>query len=414
MLEAKITELTRRILLNQYVPVPESERSPSPEPIYDHAGKRLNTREQRFKDKLLKEREELVKQAMKLNPLYKPPADYKPNAVKKMKKIMIPVDKHPGYNFIGLLLGPRGRTHRELEKDTGAKISIRGKGSVKEGKVRKDGRPDPDAHEPQHVVVVADTEDQLERAAKKVEALLVYRDDNDNEHKQKQLRELAAINGTLRDTDYVCHNCGEPGHRIYDCPNRQGKKWNVAGVRCALCGETSHPTSDCPQRVNGSAGDSLLNSDNSAAPPPPLPAASPYGPPPGSGPPPPPPAASNEQIDKTYEDFMKELGGGDDSKQEEVKQPPLPSSGSLAGAPIPAPNMYSAPPPGYYGGYESFPPPPPSYGGPPPPPGYGSYPPLPPPGPPGYGYPPTPGYPPPPPPPSSSNGDSGGAPWMHN
>lgn len=37
--------------------VPEEERrSPSPEPIYNEAGARINTREQRAKDKLLRQR----------------------------------------------------------------------------------------------------------------------------------------------------------------------------------------------------------------------------------------------------------------------------------------------------------------------------------------------------------------------
>ena len=44
-----------------------------------------------------------------------------------MKKLFIPEIEN--YNFIGLILGPRGSTQRELEKKSGCKISIRGKGS---------------------------------------------------------------------------------------------------------------------------------------------------------------------------------------------------------------------------------------------------------------------------------------------
>ena len=47
---------------------------------------------------------------------------------------MIPQDEYPEINFVGLLIGPRGNTLKTMEKDTGAKIIIRGKGSVKEGK----------------------------------------------------------------------------------------------------------------------------------------------------------------------------------------------------------------------------------------------------------------------------------------
>ena len=52
-------------------------RSPSPEPIYSYDGKRLNTREVRVKKRLEDERHRLVLDAMKINPDYKPPADYK-------------------------------------------------------------------------------------------------------------------------------------------------------------------------------------------------------------------------------------------------------------------------------------------------------------------------------------------------
>ena len=50
-------------------------------------------------------------------------------------KVSIPQDDHPEINFVGLLIGPRGNTLKSMEKDTGAKIIIRGKGSIKEGKV---------------------------------------------------------------------------------------------------------------------------------------------------------------------------------------------------------------------------------------------------------------------------------------
>lgn len=55
--------------------------------------------------------------------------------MKVSDKVMIPQEEHPDINFVGLLIGPRGNTLKAMEKDTGAKIIIRGKGSVKEGKV---------------------------------------------------------------------------------------------------------------------------------------------------------------------------------------------------------------------------------------------------------------------------------------
>jgi splicing factor 1 len=50
---------------------------------------------------------------MLLHPSYKPPAGYKP--VYKEAKLFIPVKDYPGYNFIGLILGPRGNTQKRME-----------------------------------------------------------------------------------------------------------------------------------------------------------------------------------------------------------------------------------------------------------------------------------------------------------
>jgi len=52
-------------------------RSPSPEPIYNNEGKRLNTREYRTRKKLEEDRHKLIQEALSLNTDYKPPADYK-------------------------------------------------------------------------------------------------------------------------------------------------------------------------------------------------------------------------------------------------------------------------------------------------------------------------------------------------
>jgi splicing factor 1 len=71
--------------------------------------------------------------------------------VRVSDKVMIPQDSHPEINFIGLIIGPRGNTLKSLEKETGAKIIIRGKGSVKEGKVaHRNGQPLPGEDEPLH------------------------------------------------------------------------------------------------------------------------------------------------------------------------------------------------------------------------------------------------------------------------
>lgn len=54
-----------------------------------------------------------------------------------------------------------------------------------------------------------------------------------------QLRELAIINGTLRDdTDIaVCTNCGGTGHRKYECPENTNV---TVKIICKICGGAGH------------------------------------------------------------------------------------------------------------------------------------------------------------------------------
>lgn len=92
-------------------------RSPSPEPIYNNEGKRLNTREFRTRKKLEDERHALVMKMVTLNPNYKTPADYKPPQTKISEKVLIPQEEYPDINFVGLLIGPRGNTLKSMEKE---------------------------------------------------------------------------------------------------------------------------------------------------------------------------------------------------------------------------------------------------------------------------------------------------------
>ncbi|OMO50047.1 hypothetical protein CCACVL1_30682 [Corchorus capsularis] len=249
-LNSRLLEISR--MLQSGLPLddrPEGARSPSPEPIYDNMGIRINTREYRARERLNKERQEIISQILKKNPAFKPPADYRPP--KLQKKLYIPMKEYPGYNFIGLIIGPRGNTQKRMEKETGAKIVIRGKGSVKEGRLqqKRDLKPDPSENEDLHVLVEADTQESLEAAAAMVEKLLQPVDEVLNEHKRQQLRELAALNGTIRDEEY-CRLCGEPGHRQYACPSRTSTF--KSDVSCKICGDGGHPTIDCPMK--GSTG----------------------------------------------------------------------------------------------------------------------------------------------------------------
>mgnify|MGYP001810302888 CR=1 FL=1 len=43
----------------------------------------------------------------------RPRSDYRPE--RKWKKIFIPFKQYPGYNFIGLIIGPRGNTQKRMQ-----------------------------------------------------------------------------------------------------------------------------------------------------------------------------------------------------------------------------------------------------------------------------------------------------------
>lgn len=69
-----------------------------------------------------------------------------------------------------------------------------------------------------------------------------------NDHKRNQLRELAALNGTLRDDEnQICQNCGGVGHRKYDCPEQRNF---TANIICRICGSAGHMARDCTQKQN--------------------------------------------------------------------------------------------------------------------------------------------------------------------
>lgn len=228
----------------------EATRSPSPPPLYDSLGHRMNTREGRKREQLDVERREAIGECMKLNPSYKPPSGFKPIA--KEAKLFIPAKEHPGYNFIGLILGPRGNTQKRMEAETGAKITIRGKGAVKEGKMLpvRHGKEMDGAFEDLHVHISADTFEKVDAAVAIIEPLLTPVDEDRNMHKMKQLRELAEMNGTVRDFTRVCTLCGEVGHREWQCPKDKLQTFQ-AKVICRLCGDGGHPTIDCPLKITG-------------------------------------------------------------------------------------------------------------------------------------------------------------------
>lgn len=253
LLQLQIEELTLRLRTNDLRIPDEKDRSPSPEPIYNMDGKRLNTREVRAQKKLEEERHILILKMTSENPSYKPPLDYRPPVIKVKEKVLIPQEDFPDINFVGLLIGPRGNTLKSMEKDSGAKIIIRGKGSVKEGKSR-DGQPAPIDMEPLHALVTGINEEQVKIAVDRIKEIVrqgIELPENQNNLRRTQLRQLAMLNGTLRENDSRCNNCGSSNHKSWQCP----EKPNITNrINCTNCGGAGHLLRDCkaPRR-------SLLN-----------------------------------------------------------------------------------------------------------------------------------------------------------
>ncbi|RYQ94030.1 hypothetical protein Ahy_B09g100230 isoform B [Arachis hypogaea] len=152
----------------------------------------------------------IISKLMTLNPDFNPPPEYKPP--KLLKKLYIPVKEYPEYNFIGLIIGPRGNTQKKMEKESGATILLRGKGSSK-----ATSKCDSE-EEDLHVLIEADNQKSLDAAVGMVEKLLIPVEEGQNEHKREQLKELAQLKATRRDEN-VCSVCGDKGHRHYACPN---------------------------------------------------------------------------------------------------------------------------------------------------------------------------------------------------
>ncbi|SCV00129.1 LAME_0G07690g1_1 [Lachancea meyersii CBS 8951] len=241
----RIQEITTKLRLNLLNPPARRSRSPSPPPVYDARGKRTNTREQRYKRQLEDERHRLVEIALKMIPHFVAPDDYK-RPTKFQDKYYIPVQNYPEINFMGLLLGPRGNTLRKLQEDSGCKIAIRGQGSVKEGKNASElPKGAMNFEEPLHCIISADSEDKIQKGIKACEGVViraVTSPEGQNELKRGQLRELAELNGTLREDSRPCPTCGLRGHRRFECPDRTTF---VQQIICQKCGQAGHATRDC-------------------------------------------------------------------------------------------------------------------------------------------------------------------------
>lgn len=268
MKQLEIEEVSRRLRSNDLgIPANPEERSPSPEPVYSSDGKRLNTRDVRTRRKLEDMRHKAIQEMKEINPHYMPPADYKPPMTRVQERVLIPQDEHPGVNFVGLLIGPRGNTLKKIEGENKCKVMIRGKGSVKVQRQSYINRPLPGEDEPLHALISANSQHDVENAIKTIRLIIkdaIENPEGQNDLRKTQLMELARLNGTLREGF-------EPKENSWLKPENQTVTNQLV---CTKCGARGHIGSDC---MSGHTGNEKY---------------------------------VNRQMDSEYEALMAELGGG--------------------------------------------------------------------------------------------------------
>ena len=74
------------------------------------------------------------------------------------------------FNFVGRIIGPRGLTLRQVEQESGCKLLVRGRGSMKDKKLEEEkiGQPNYEhLQEDLHVLIMV--EDTEERARRKLQ-----------------------------------------------------------------------------------------------------------------------------------------------------------------------------------------------------------------------------------------------------
>ncbi|KAM3850153.1 KH domain-containing, RNA-binding, signal transduction-associated protein 3-like [Diretmus argenteus] len=123
------------------------------------------------------------------------------------QKVLIPVKQFPKFNFVGKLLGPRGNSLKRLQEDTLTKMSILGKGSMrdkeKEEELRKSGEAKyHHLNEDLHVLIEvfappAEAYARMGHALEEIKKFLIP--DYNDEIRQAQLQELTYLNGGSED-----------------------------------------------------------------------------------------------------------------------------------------------------------------------------------------------------------------------
>jgi len=246
------------------------DRSPSPEPIYNTKGVRVNTRLERQRTRLQNLRNTSITKLKELDPNYEPPdcMRYKNSALHD--KVDIPQEEHPQYNFMGMILGPRGHYLAKLQDKTETRIIIKGKGSVKQGMVAIDnkGRAFEGLDESLHCDISGKSAAGVKEAGAFLRKLIKEQVEDPDGPRMVALRaahmhDLQVLNGTLKENMLKCLNCGGEGHKTWECPDSANV---TSSTICGACGGIGHVTRDCMgkrpgQMWNQSTGGKEMDSE---------------------------------------------------------------------------------------------------------------------------------------------------------
>ncbi|XP_077023864.1 KH domain-containing, RNA-binding, signal transduction-associated protein 3 [Tamandua tetradactyla] len=185
------------------------------------------------------------------------------------QKVLIPVKQFPKFNFVGKLLGPRGNSLKRLQEETLTKMSILGKGSMrdkaKEEELRKSGEAKYfHLHDDLHVLIEvfappAEAYARMGHALEEIKKFLIP--DYNDEIRQAQLQELTYLNGGSENADVPVVR-GKPPVRTRGVPAtaitraRGGAAARPVGV--GVPRGTAATRGVLPTRGTGSRGRGLL------------------------------------------------------------------------------------------------------------------------------------------------------------
>ncbi|XP_012578352.1 PREDICTED: KH domain-containing, RNA-binding, signal transduction-associated protein 3 [Condylura cristata] len=195
----------------KYLPELMAEKD-SLDPSFTHALRLVNQEIEKFQKGEGKDEEKYIDVVINKN-------------MKLGQKVLIPVKQFPKFNFVGKLLGPRGNSLKRLQEETLTKMSILGKGSMrdkaKEEELRKSGEAKYfHLNDDLHVLIEvfappAEAYARMGHALEEIKKFLIP--DYNDEIRQAQLQELTYLNGGSENADVPVAR-GKPALRTRGAP----------------------------------------------------------------------------------------------------------------------------------------------------------------------------------------------------